>query len=71
MSDATQNAQTEFFVSKGDEQLGPWTIDEIADRLARTGEPDARVDIHGRWGHVLLSLRHCSRDVGSMSLSRP
>ncbi|MEK7357456.1 MAG: DUF4339 domain-containing protein, partial [Bdellovibrionota bacterium] len=26
--------QTEFFVSKGERQLGPWTLSELAERLA-------------------------------------
>lgn len=35
MSDGQNSNQTEFYVSKGDQTLGPWTMDEIADRLAR------------------------------------
>jgi hypothetical protein len=34
MSDTTSKTQVEFFVAKGEEHLGPWTIVEIAERLA-------------------------------------
>lgn len=36
MSDAQTGNQIEFYVSKGEQTLGPWTIDEIAARLGRS-----------------------------------
>jgi hypothetical protein len=40
MSDTTSKKQIEFFVAKGQEQdsehLGPWTIEDIAERIARS-----------------------------------
>ena len=35
MSDAAKKTQVEFHVSKGEQQLGPWTINELAERLAK------------------------------------
>lgn len=34
MSDATAKAQTEFYIAQGDDSLGPWTIEEIATKIA-------------------------------------
>lgn len=34
-SEGTEKLQTEFYIAKGDASLGPWTILEIVERLAR------------------------------------
>ena len=36
MSETNSKAQVEFYVAKGEENLGPWTIDQIAEKLGRS-----------------------------------
>lgn len=36
MSKSNETQQSEFYISKGEETLGPWTIEEIANRLAQS-----------------------------------
>jgi hypothetical protein len=36
MADSKAQAQLEFFIAKGDDSLGPWSIEEIVERIGRS-----------------------------------